>query len=216
MAGATHSEGPRSVAEGVRSASHLCPQAGFLFTHPLPFQGGDELRKSTTNVKKNRLPIEVPWNLLFILLLAGALLFFILNGGKRLLGNKASTPTAAFGDIQISFKLDPRLLGPTYGGERWVSPSTYGPIAQAGDTYTVEARATRVDAQGQPVQIIPKWIPADPDMVTVSPAQGSQVTITVKRAGESSLQVTTSNGMSKTLSITAAYKDNVMQVEISQ
>ncbi len=33
----------------------------------------------------------------------------------------ADTPTA----IQVSFKLDPRLSGPTYGGERWISPPTY-------------------------------------------------------------------------------------------
>jgi len=167
-------------------------------------------------VKKIKLPTKGPWSLLLILLLAGALLFFILNSRTQTLGNKASAPTAAFGDIQVSFKLDPRLLGSTYGGGRWVSPSTYGPIAGVGDTYTVEARAYRVNARGQEAQIIPQWIPADPDRVTVSPGQGNQVTITVKGAGESTLQVTTSNGMSKTLSIKATYQDNVIQVEISQ
>lgn len=127
-------------------------------------------------------------------------------------GFSAEEKTPALTDIQVSFKLDPRITQGLYMGERWVSPATYtGTSAQD----TVEARVQGTDAKGRPVSISPKWIPADPEMVTVSPSQGSQVKITVKRAGESRLQVT-SQGVSKELSVKAAVRNNVLQVEIAQ
>ena len=52
-------------------------------------------------------------------------------------------------------------------------------------------------------------------MVTVSPRQGNEVQITVQRAGQSSLQVT-SQRLSKELSIMAWYQGNAIQVEITQ
>jgi FKBP-type peptidyl-prolyl cis-trans isomerase FklB len=126
--------------------------------------------------------------------------------------DKARTADAGPPRIQLSFKLDPRLSGGTYGGERWVSPPTYmGASAQD----TVEIKALGTDAQGRPVRIRPKWIASDPRMVTVSPSEGDAVKVTVKHAGQSSLQVT-SPGVSKELSIKAEYKDNVIQVAIAQ
>jgi hypothetical protein len=52
-------------------------------------------------------------------------------------------------------------------------------------------------------------------MVTVSPGQGNAVHITVHRAGQSRLQVT-SQEVSKYLSIKAVARNNGLQVEISQ
>jgi hypothetical protein len=130
----------------------------------------------------------------------------------------AQTQTASVGplkDLTVSFKLDPRVLGGTYGGERWVSPRTYTQV-QDGNNLTVAIRAQGLDAKGQSVDISPKWIASEPDMVTVAPSQGKAFVITVHRAGESSLTLT-SQGVSKTLAIKAtAPKDNVLQVEISQ
>jgi FKBP-type peptidyl-prolyl cis-trans isomerase FklB len=118
----------------------------------------------------------------------------------------------ALADIKVSFKLDPRLTQGLYMGERWVSPATYtGTTGQD----TVEARILGMNAQGKPVSVSPRWIPSDPEMVTVSPGQGGQVTITVKRAGESRLQVT-SAGVSKELLVKATQRDKIMQVEIAQ
>ncbi len=52
-------------------------------------------------------------------------------------------------------------------------------------------------------------------MVTVSPSEGNTVKIAVKRAGETTLRVT-SDGVSKELSIKAAHQNNAMQVQIAQ
>ena len=115
-------------------------------------------------------------------------------------------------DLQVSFKLDPRLTKGLYMGDRWVSPPTY---AGTSGQDTVEARAQGVDAEGRSVSISPQWIAADPEMVTVSPSQGSEVKITLKRAGESRLQVI-SQGVTKELSIKAAMRNDVLQVQIAQ
>jgi len=147
-------------------------------------------------------------------MLALALSLLSVGGCARAVENRDST-TALTG-IRVSFKLDPRLTQGMYMGEQWVSPPAYGPLVSSGNTYTVEAKAFRLDAQGQAVPISPEWIPADPDMVTVSPGQGHAVTITVQRAGESRLKVAF-QGVSKELTIkAAAYQGDAMQVEISQ
>ncbi len=126
----------------------------------------------------------------------------------------AMSRPAALADINVSFKLDPRLTRGLYMGDRWVSPPTYSGVQDG--KFTVDARVQGVDAKGEPVDISPKWIPSDPKMVTVSPGQGNAVQITVQRAGQSSLQVT-SQGFTRTLSIkAAAYRGNAIQAEISQ
>jgi FKBP-type peptidyl-prolyl cis-trans isomerase FklB len=114
--------------------------------------------------------------------------------------------------IRLSFKLDPRLSGGTYGGDRWVSPPTFvGASAQD----TIEIKAVGQNAEGKPVPIKPTWTPSDTDMVAVSPAEGDSVKITVKRAGQSSLQVS-SAGITRAFAIKAEYKNSAIQVAIAQ
>ena len=115
----------------------------------------------------------------------------------------------ASADIKVSFKLDPSLTRGMYMGDRWVSPPTYT-TSQPGKTSTIEAKVESLDKR-----ISPSWTPSDPKMVKVAPQQGQTVTITVLRAGQSSLKVT-SQGVSKTLSIKAAYEGDEIEVEISQ
>ena len=126
----------------------------------------------------------------------------------------ATAPPAPLRGIDVAFMLDPRLTSGLYMGERWVSPPTYTRV-QEGTSLTVAARAAGRDARGTPINISPTWIPADPEMVTVSPGQGNAVQITVHRAGQSRLQVT-SQEVSKYLSIKAVARNNGLQVEISQ
>jgi hypothetical protein len=149
-----------------------------------------------------RSALAVPAVILSILMLAAS--------SSSLASDEKAAPAAA--RIQVAFKLDPRLSGPTYGGERWVSPPTYtGASAQD----TVEARALAVDASRRPTKVTPEWTPSDPDMVTVSPPRGEQVKITVKRAGESSVTVK-SGGASRKLVVKAVQTNGNWQVSISQ
>lgn len=123
--------------------------------------------------------------------------------------------TSKLKDIQVSFKLDSRLTRSLYMGDRWVSPPAYTSARQLGKEYTVEARAKGIDARGRHIPIIPDWIPSDPEMVVLSPARGNAVKITVKRAGESLLKLTTAE-FSRSLLISAEQIGNAMQVKISQ
>jgi hypothetical protein len=130
-------------------------------------------------------------------------------------GNEAG-PAVLLTSITVLFKLDSRMSGPTYGGERWVSPPTFS-FAQGGEQLTIEAKAQGVDTKGRPVDISPTWIPADPEMVTVTPGPRNEVKITVKRAGQTSLEVVT-QGISKKLSIKAmaTHEGKALQVEITR
>ncbi len=119
---------------------------------------------------------------------------------------------AAPSDLQFSFKLDPRLTRSDQMGDRWLSPKTYrGTVGQD----TVEVKVVGIDAQGRPVRVDPEWVPSDSEMVMVSPNRGNAVSIVVKRAGESKVQLT-AEGVSKELAIKAVYRDNALRVEITQ
>jgi FKBP-type peptidyl-prolyl cis-trans isomerase len=128
--------------------------------------------------------------------------------------DKAVSTSTALTAIKVSFKLDPQLTQGLYMGERWVSPPRYNG-ARAGKSITVDARADGLDAKGSTRNITPKWIPADPAMVTVTPSEGNAVAITVHHAGQSTLQVT-AGGISKELDIKAEYLGQIIQVEIGQ
>jgi hypothetical protein len=119
---------------------------------------------------------------------------------------------ATASDIRFAFKLDPRLSGGTYGGERWVSPPTYTGVSAQN---TVEVRAGVFDAAGMPMNISPEWIPDNPALVSVSPGDGKRVRITVQGAGESRLKVN-ANGVSRELVIKAKSENDALQMEISQ
>ncbi|MEP6993794.1 MAG: FKBP-type peptidyl-prolyl cis-trans isomerase [Acidobacteriota bacterium] len=121
---------------------------------------------------------------------------------------------AAAPRLMVAFKLDSRLATGTYGGERWVSPSTYTQVGE-GRTCSIEARGEFLDSSGARGAIGCKWTAADPEMVTTTPRQGNQVTLTVQRAGESRVRVT-AEGVSRELTVTAVYRNNVLQADISQ
>ena len=127
---------------------------------------------------------------------------------------EAAPASASIVDIEISFKLDTRTTQALYMGERWVSPPAYSG-AQTGKVFIVQAKAEGVDARGRVTDISPTWTVDDPEMVEVSPAQSHQVEITVRRVGQSSLNVEF-KGFSKKLAVKAVIKDDVIQVQISQ
>lgn len=114
--------------------------------------------------------------------------------------------------IDVSFKLDPRITKGLYMGDRWVPP----PYTQGGDDkqVTVEARAHGRDSSGKSLNASPKWVLAHADIATVTPGEGSQVTITVQRPGETTLRVT-ADGVSKELGIKAEKQGAALRVVIS-
>lgn len=148
------------------------------------------------------------------LVLLGAGLLLALNGCAQALQSQEAAPKDDRSGIEITFKLDPRLTKGMYMGERWVSPPVYTRVGE-GKEVTVEAQARVMDATGRQVAISPVWTAADPDMVTVTPGQGKAVDIIVKRAGQTSLKIT-SSGITKELVIKATARNNVIQVDISQ
>lgn len=135
---------------------------------------------------------------------------------RELKRKQASPPVAATAltDIEVSFKLDPRLTRGLYMGDRWVSPPTYTQVGE-GKEVTVEAIAQGLDATGKSMKISPEWTPEDPGMVTVTPGQGDAVKITVLREGQSKLKVV-SPGFSTELLIKATYRGDTIQVDISR
>lgn len=162
------------------------------------------------------------------LILAAAALAFSIGGCDRS-PEKEGAPTSkvtapqrapvrgavkdgALAGLAFSFKLDPRLTRAQYMGDRWIAPPVYtGTVGQD----TVEVSVSGIDAQGRLIPVNPHWIAADPEMVAVASRAGNVVTITVKRAGESTLKVATDK-FSKDLLIKAKLVDNAMRLEISQ
>jgi hypothetical protein len=125
-----------------------------------------------------------------------------------------AVPPPTLSGITISFKLDPRLTRGLYMGDRWVSPPTYTRVEE-GKELTVDASIRGLDAKRRPNNIGPTWMPSDPDMVTVTPGQGTQVLITVKRVGESNLTVTYGRA-TKILGIKAVRQNGGLRVDIFQ
>jgi len=147
--------------------------------------------------------------------LAFAALILVLLAGVIPVSQEAAAQAAAsLNDIKVSFKLDPRITRGMYMGDRWISPPTYVGVGE-GREMTVEARAEGLDAKGNPMDVSPEWMPANPGMVAVSPAQGKEVKITVRSGGQSSLKVS-SLGISKDLLIKATYEGNAIKVEITR
>lgn len=125
------------------------------------------------------------------------------------------TGTGAFSRIRVAYKLDPRITEGLDIGERWAMSAAYA-AAQSGETLSLGARALGIDAQGTQMKVGAQWIPADPGMVTVWPAEdGNEVVITVVRAGESSLRVIAGT-LSLDLNIKAARRGGIIRVELSE
>ncbi len=139
-------------------------------------------------------------------------------GGARTQDNAfvpVQAASTAVAGLQVAYRLDPWLISGNYGSGFWASPPVLGPATQGGGIFTLETRAEGLDAQGQPVAVNPQWIASDPGMVTVSPGQGSQVTITIQGAGQSTLRLA-SDTVTKDLVIKAASQGGVLTVEIAQ
>jgi YbbR domain-containing protein len=164
--------------------------------------------------------VAVPTCLICVVALAGSLLSLAgcnrapetEDAAKADASPKEKAPAADSAVIQVSFKMDSRITRGLYMGDRWISPPKYT-ITSAQEA--IESKAYRIDGKGKSMKISPQWIPADTEMVAVSPAEGHEVKISVKRAGESTLKVT-SDGVSKELSIKAVERGKTIRVEIEQ
>ena len=124
----------------------------------------------------------------------------------------APVPVMAVTDIKVSFKLDPRLSGGSYGGERWVSSPLY--MGASGQD-TVSARGVATGAKAQALGLSPDWVSADMSIVAISPVHGNAVEIKVLRAGQSKLTVS-AGGIAKEILVSATMQGKVLQLQISQ
>lgn len=128
-------------------------------------------------------------------------------------GGETTAPSPALKDIDVKFQLDPRVTRGVYLGDLWVSVP-YVRVGE-GDQVIINARAYALDSTGRKTTVSPEWIPSDRWMVSVNPSVGNEVSITVKREGESRLRIVCAD-LSEELIIKAKYRLGVIQVEISQ
>lgn len=126
----------------------------------------------------------------------------------------SAAAAVSLASIQVCYRLDPWLISGNYGSGFWVCPPSFGPVNQGGTAFVLETSADGLDASGQIIPISPQWIPSDSAMVTVSPNQGTPVTLTVQQAGQSKVQVAT-QGIATELAITAVNLGYAMQVTIT-
>jgi len=117
-------------------------------------------------------------------------------------------------DIKLTFKLDPRLTGSLYMGDRWVCPPIYYRTGD-GPECSFEATIQGINGRGRATKITPTITPADPSMVTVSPGPGKAVKVTVHRPGKTTLEVA-ALGLSKKLPLNALAHGNTIVVEVYQ
>jgi len=82
-------------------------------------------------------------------------------------------------------------------------------------TVSIDLKASGVDNNGNEVAINPSWTSDDPSMIKLSSNEGSQVTLTVIKEGESALEAS-SDGISKKLLISAFNRDGFFHVYITQ
>jgi uncharacterized protein (TIGR03437 family) len=122
-------------------------------------------------------------------------------GGKR-------TPDSVYlpvqrraaGAIQVYYRLDPWLIGGTYGGGLWVAPSVFGPITQAKGSFEIEVKAHLVTEDGRSGQVPASWTTAHSEMVKIVSNVSGAVVINIQRAGEGLVH--------------AAYQDVVREIRI--
>lgn len=118
-------------------------------------------------------------------------------------------------DLVVSFRVDPRLATSTYGSERWVSPATFNQTGE-GQVCRVEARVQGLDvARNATAVSSPGWTADDTDMVAITPGSGSQVTMTVRRAGETTVHVASAS-LAKHLLVKATEHGLALHVTVSQ
>lgn len=125
-----------------------------------------------------------------------------------LVGCKTSAsepPPTARESISVSYRLDPRLAGGTYGGERWIKGPSYTSSAQPGPAAVIEAKAAAT-----------KWTASDPSMVTVAPVSPGRVRITVRKPGESRLTLSDEHAMTELVVRGRSVGNSALQVEIAQ
>ncbi|MBM4295874.1 MAG: hypothetical protein FJ126_13370 [Deltaproteobacteria bacterium] len=102
----------------------------------------------------------------------------------------------------------------SYLGEVWNDLDRFQ-RNRGGRTFTHDLKAVGLDSQGKQVAVDATWTASNPAMVDLSPGQGRQVKLTIKKAGKSAILVNAGK-VTRKLTVKAAYRKGEMLVEITQ
>lgn len=114
---------------------------------------------------------------------------------------------AAIAEYRVAIALDEALTKPLHLGKRYVATDEFQAARQQGKNLKLEASAGTPDAQ---------WTAEDKSLVSVSPTNGEEVTLTLKKCDiETKVYVSSSKG-SRTLSISTYCDDDTIRGVITQ
>lgn len=127
----------------------------------------------------------------------------------------ARRETPPFGDLQVLFKIEQQRTIRKKPVIMWRPRVSRIDVAHQ-VTFEAKVLPGKMRRGGTVVELNPVWNVLDPDMVavTLQPGSRNEASITVLHAGKSKLQVS-SHGISKDLTIDAAYEARGMRVVIS-
>ncbi|MBM4273141.1 MAG: hypothetical protein FJ134_01580 [Deltaproteobacteria bacterium] len=116
--------------------------------------------------------------------------------------------------LRVWFKNEFLTKENVYMGEVWNDPDKFQRTRE-GRTFTHDLKVMGLDSRRNQVVVNATWKVSDQAQVKITPQRGHQVKLTIKKAGESTVTVS-SGKISRKLTVIAEYRDGSMRVEIRQ
>ena len=127
---------------------------------------------------------------------------------------EAAAPADLSG-LSILYKSDSRMVGGTYAAPHWLKGPRFTSAVQPGAMGIVDVKVRGLDATGKLMPVTAEWTVADPDRITVAPGRAGEFRLTVGKAGESTLRVS-SRGVYAELLVKSKDLGDATQVEITE
>jgi hypothetical protein len=129
-------------------------------------------------------------------------------------GPPAGAPPAPVEGLRVWFKLDAAISRGVYLGDVWVSPATFTAV-KTGPELAIDVRLSAVEGQGRERAVDGSWTPEDAGVLGVSPREGHEVRLTVRRPGASRLTVS-AGGLTTDLTVTASHDGTTWRADFSR